>query len=136
MSGPIKNEYQYVKKSWGEELWICNSDKYCGKKLFIYKDKYCSFHYHKIKDEVLYIESGRIKFRYARLWTDQVFEKELSPGEAWHVEPGLVHQMEALEDTLIIEFSTQHFDSDSYRITSDKVKAGPYKVVDGIGIQA
>jgi hypothetical protein len=29
---------------------------------------------------------------------------------------GLVHQMEALEDAELYEFSTQHFDSDSHRI--------------------
>jgi len=29
---------------------------------------------------------------------------------------GLVHQMEALEDSELYEFSTQHFDSDSHRL--------------------
>jgi len=32
------------------------------------------------------------------------------------INPGLVHQMEALEDSELYEFSTQHFDSDSHRI--------------------
>ncbi len=32
------------------------------------------------------------------------------------VPSGLVHQMEALEDGERYEFSTQHFDSDSYRL--------------------
>jgi hypothetical protein len=32
------------------------------------------------------------------------------------VRPGLVHQMEAIEDAELYEFSTQHFDSDSYRL--------------------
>jgi hypothetical protein len=32
------------------------------------------------------------------------------------IHPGLVHQMQALEDAELYEFSTEHFDSDSHRI--------------------
>ena len=54
---PIK----YVPKGWGYEKWIANCEKYCGKLLFIAKDKQCSWHYHKLKDEVFFIQSGKIK---------------------------------------------------------------------------
>jgi len=40
----------------------------------------------------------------------------LEKGDNFHVYRGLKHQMIALEDTELFEFSTQHFDSDSYRI--------------------
>jgi quercetin dioxygenase-like cupin family protein len=40
----------------------------------------------------------------------------LGPGDNFHVHTGLRHQMLALEDTALFEFSTQHFDTDSYRI--------------------
>ena len=40
----------------------------------------------------------------------------LNPGENFHVYRGLRHRMEAIEDTELFEFSTQHFDSDSHRI--------------------
>ena len=40
----------------------------------------------------------------------------LEKGDNFHVYRGLRHQMIALEDTELFEFSTQHFDSDSYRI--------------------
>ena len=43
-------------------------------------------------------------------------EKVLCRGDNFHVYRGLRHQMIALEDTELFEFSTQHFDSDSYRI--------------------
>ena len=35
---PIK----YVPKGWGYEKWIANCEKYCGKLLFIAKDKQLS----------------------------------------------------------------------------------------------
>ena len=40
----------------------------------------------------------------------------LNPGENFHIYRGLRHQMIALEDSELFEFSTQHFDEDSYRI--------------------
>jgi len=40
----------------------------------------------------------------------------LNKGDKFHVYRGLRHQMIALEDTELFEFSTQHFDEDSYRV--------------------
>ena len=40
----------------------------------------------------------------------------LNPGDNFHVFRGLRHRMIALEDSELFEFSTQHFDSDSYRV--------------------
>ena len=122
----------FVPKGWGFEKWICNNEKYCGKLLYFVKGKHCSLHYHKLKDEVFYVQSGAITV----YWTDdldlanQVAEAEkngenlypmlnhthLEPGDNFHVPPGRVHQMWATLDTELFEFSTQHFDSDSYRV--------------------
>lgn len=115
MSYLSHKDMNFVSKKWGYELWITNNEKYCGKILFIKQGKQCSFHYHKNKDEVLYVQTGRIKFRYQPEGEPERYQ-ELGPGEAWHVKPGLIHQMTALQDTTIIEISTHHEDSDSYRI--------------------
>ena len=40
----------------------------------------------------------------------------LEPGDDFHVHPGLRHAMYALEDTEMFEFSTEHFEEDSYRV--------------------
>jgi mannose-6-phosphate isomerase-like protein (cupin superfamily) len=48
--------------------------------------------------------------------SDRLDEFEISPGDCMDVAPGFVHQMEALEDSELFEFSTQHFDTDSYRL--------------------
>ena len=124
MSGLIKpTEMKYVPKRWGFEIWIVNNEKYCGKKLFIRQGKYCSYHHHKDKDEVLYIESGRIWMNSSEEndpeWINAV---DMKAGYAFHVTPGMKHQMHAVEDTMVIEFSTQHFDEDSYRDTTDLIR--------------
>lgn len=108
---------KHVDKGWGWERWIVNSEKYCGKLLFFNKSKKCSWHFHKIKDEVFYVQSGRMIVRYSD--QDDIENCEtiiLNPGDNFHVYVGLRHQMEALEDTELFEFSTEHFESDSYRI--------------------
>ena len=109
------SEIKLVPKGWGFEKWIVNKEEYCGKLLYFVKGKKCSWHYHKLKDETFYIQSGKILLKYSE--SDQpVFEKILTRGDNFHVYRGLRHQMIALEDTELFEFSTEHFDEDSYII--------------------
>jgi mannose-6-phosphate isomerase-like protein (cupin superfamily) len=108
---------KFVSKGWGFEKWIVNCDKYCGKLLYFVKGRRCSWHYHKIKDEVFYIHSGKVLVKYSdKDDLKSANEKILERGDRFHVYTGLRHQIIALEDTELFEFSTQHFDSDSYRI--------------------
>ena len=110
---PIK----FVSKGWGFEKWIVNKPEYCGKLLYFAKGKRCSWHYHEIKDEVFYIQSGKLLVKYSDEDSlEDAKELVLSKGDNFHVYTGLRHQMIALEDTELFEFSTQHFDEDSYRI--------------------
>jgi quercetin dioxygenase-like cupin family protein len=111
-------EMHFVSKGWGFEKWIVNCDEYCGKLLYFVKGKKCSWHYHKLKDEVFYVNSGRLMVKYSEEdILENAKEHILGPGDNFHVYRGLRHQMTAIEDTELFEFSTQHFDEDSYRIT-------------------
>jgi mannose-6-phosphate isomerase-like protein (cupin superfamily) len=106
-----------VPKGWGREVWIANNELYCGKILEIKQGKRCSLHYHKIKNESFYLRSGRLLVRVKENADSAVVEEfEMKPGDCMDVPSGLVHQMEALEDSELYEFSTQHFDSDSRRL--------------------
>ena len=109
-----------VPKAWGREVWIVNGELYCGKILEIQKGKRCSLHFHKLKTESFYLRAGRLKVRVQESPASGMIEEfELMVGECMDIPPGLVHQMEALEDAELYEFSTQHFDSDSHRIACD-----------------
>ena len=114
---------KYVDKGWGYEVWIANKSEYCGKLLFFEKGKKCSWHYHKLKDETFYLQSGKMVLLYSdKDWvTKDNFEKHadrtlLTPGMSFHIPTGRKHQMIALEDSELFEFSTEHFDEDSHRI--------------------
>tara|TARA_A100001515_G_C4581758_1_gene213146 strand:+ start:634 stop:987 length:354 start_codon:yes stop_codon:yes gene_type:complete len=111
-------DIKFVPKGWGFEKWIVNNEEYCGKLLYFVKGKKCSWHFHKLKDEVFYIQSGKILVKFsAQDDIEKAQELVLSKGDNFHVYRGLRHQMLALEDTELFEFSTQHFDEDSHRIT-------------------
>lgn len=116
----MSNNYSKIKlvpKGWGFEKWIVNTEKYCGKLLYFVKGGKCSWHYHIIKDETFYIQSGKILLHYSENDSIECSNcKILERGDNFYVYPGLRHQMEALEDTELFEFSTQHFDDDSIRI--------------------
>lgn len=121
MSGLITpRNMNFVSKRWGWELWIYNGNKYCGKKIFLKQGHYLSFHHHEVKDEVLFVESGLMYMTYGKD-TKNVEYLKMGPGYAFHVEPGLKHQMQALKDTTIFEFSTTHSDEDSFRTTTNLV---------------
>ena len=112
-----KIDMTHVDKGWGWERWICNGPEYCGKLLFFNKGKKCSWHRHELKDEVFYLQSGKMVVFYSDEDSlEDAKQLTLEPGDNFHVYRGLRHQMLALEDSELFEFSTQHFDSDSYRI--------------------
>jgi quercetin dioxygenase-like cupin family protein len=110
-------EMKFVKKGWGYEKWIVNKSEYCGKLLYFIRDKRCSWHYHELKDEVFYLQSGKMLVKFSD--QDDITKAEelvLNPGDNFYIWRGLRHQMIALEDSELFEFSTEHFDSDSHRV--------------------
>ncbi|RDJ35345.1 MAG: cupin domain-containing protein [Crenarchaeota archaeon] len=129
----------FVPKSWGYEDWIVNSPLYCGKLLFIKKEKHTSLHYHKLKTETLYLHSGRLCVTYYDnpqfdrdflFWDQYLFpwgenpprqyfgliQIIMEPGDSFHVPQGRRHTLFGLLDCHLFEFSTEHFDEDSYRV--------------------
>jgi quercetin dioxygenase-like cupin family protein len=105
-------------KGWGREIWIANTLLYCGKILVLNEGKRCSIHYHKLKDETFYILKGKVEMRIWQLneYPDNGGRFVMNPSEVLHVPPTLVHQFLGLEDSEILEVSTQHFEEDSYRL--------------------
>ena len=112
-----KTSSKIVPKGWGHEVWIVNKEEYCGKLLYFNEGKKCSWHYHKLKDETFYLQSGKILLKYLDGDDiDSAAKIVLSPGDSFYIPIGLRHQMFAFENSELFEFSTQHFDEDSNRV--------------------
>jgi quercetin dioxygenase-like cupin family protein len=130
---------EIVSKGWGYEKIIVNNEFYCGKLLHIIKHCRTSVHYHEMKQETFYVESGKAKVFYSddmdkmREIADSEVDankmlifspgsryamdtRVLNPGDKFEVPRRRVHCIMALEDTKLFEFSTTHEDSDSHRL--------------------
>lgn len=125
MSLRYNEPVKIVPKGWGEERWIHNDELYCGKLLILKRDKHCSLHYHKTKTESFYIAQGRLRMELTDLDAAQLEPPliretfEMEPGDAILLRPLTVHRFTGLaEETHIFEFSTQHFDADSFRVVA------------------
>lgn len=112
------------EKVWGSEEWVVNCEKYCMKILKLKKGFRCSMHSHHFKDETFYILSGNVRMEIFKeepkgfVFNDEV----MYPGASIRITPNTLHRFTGIEDSVIIEVSTQHFEDDSYRITnSEKV---------------
>lgn len=109
-----------VEKDWGYELIIHNDEDYCGKILFIKKGCCISLQYHELKKETFYLQSGLLLAKFSK--PEDFLNKEIKivkmhPGQVKEIPRKYIHQVFALEDSVIIEFSTQHFDDDTYRLS-------------------
>ena len=113
---PICSECDMVSKGWGFELIIVNNDKYCGKCLVFKKGYSFSMHYHLIKQETWYVSKGEFEFTWIDTEKGETHTQTLYENDVVTIPIGMPHQLKALQDGEIFEISTQHFDSDSYRV--------------------
>ncbi len=101
-----------VKKVWGSEDWLVNTEKYCSKFLNLEKGYRCSMHYHKNKDETFYILKGKVLMEVNGDY------KIMKPNDSVRIFPNIKHRFTGLENSQILEVSTYHEEGDSYRDTT------------------
>ena len=79
-----------------------------------------------LKHETFFVLKGRLELRVIDLSDATRHENEVRQGDVITIPAGNPHKLIALEDSEILEVSTQHRESDSYRIEpgdSQKLKA-------------
>jgi len=103
------------QKTWGEEIWIANSELYCGKLLQFKKDHHSSLHYHIKKTETWYVLKGQLLLQYQQDQTTRFHI--LNPGDVVHLNPLTPHKLTANQDSTVLEVSTTHHESDTTRIS-------------------
>jgi mannose-6-phosphate isomerase len=113
-----------VEKPWGHELWWARTERYVGKILHVKKGESLSLQYHNVKDETIMVQSGRLLFETRATGEDGELRKvEMEPGDVFHITPGTLHRMTALEDCDIVEVSTPELD-DVVRLEDRYGRAG------------
>jgi mannose-6-phosphate isomerase len=102
-------EPKRVEKPWGHEIWWAQRPEYAGKILVVKAGQALSVQLHCHKDESSYLFSGRLRLTSGAT-EDHLEERVLEPGESWRIEPGTIHSIEALEDSVVFEVSTPQLD--------------------------
>ena len=97
-----------IEKPWGYELHWAKTGRYVGKILHITAGHALSLQYHNLKDETIYLHSGRMLFEFEEHGT--LTKWEMKPGDVYHVTPKTVHRMTAIEDCDVLEVSTPELD--------------------------
>jgi mannose-6-phosphate isomerase len=98
-----------VEKPWGSELWWAQTERYAAKILRIRAGQKLSVQYHVEKDETSYLFSGRLLIEQCAR-PESMRSSEVGPGGVWRNEPGVIHSLLALEDSLVYEVSTPQLD--------------------------
>ena len=93
-----------IDKPWGYELHWAKTERYVGKMIHINAGHALSLQYHNLKDETIYLASGRMLFEIKE--GDELVKREMQPGQAVHVTPKTVHRMTAVTDCDVYEVST------------------------------
>ena len=96
-----------VEKPWGYEIWWARTERYVGKILHVNRGESMSLQYHTVKEETIFVYSGRLLFE-SRALDDpgELRRAELGPGEVCHIAPGTIHRMTGITDCDIFEVST------------------------------
>ncbi len=105
MNDIVENFQKTVRKPWGKEiLYVPENLERVGKILFIDAAKRLSLQIHSEKEETLCLFSGK-----ALLWMgksqDSMKKIDMLPYCGYTVEPGTIHRIESLDDSVILEVS-------------------------------
>jgi len=73
-------------------------------------------HFHMNKLETMYLISGRVDIRFRDPSNAEDYVVELYPGDSVRIPRGQQHQIIAVENSHLVEFSTKHEEEDSYRV--------------------
>jgi mannose-6-phosphate isomerase len=97
-----------VDKPWGYELVWARTERYVGKILHVRAGQVLSLQYHHKKDETMHVLSGELILRTQQ--GETLMSRPFKAGETAHIPPTLIHQIEAVVDSDVLEASTPELD--------------------------
>tara|TARA_B110000483_G_C18124803_1_gene515155 strand:- start:742 stop:1092 length:351 start_codon:yes stop_codon:yes gene_type:complete len=112
---------QLIKKPWGSEEVVEINDKYMVKKLTMKSGHRCSLQYHDFKKETIYVLSGDLKITLGKDKNNLKSEVYVA-GNFITIEPGMIHRMEGVTDSIYLEASTPEME-DVVRLSDDYNRA-------------
>jgi quercetin dioxygenase-like cupin family protein len=106
-------------KVWGTTECIFDKNNVSIHRIEIKKGGVCSKHYHEHKYNTFFVEDGKLKISIWQTDYDLVDETILTSGDSTNIQPKLIHQFLALEDTIAYEiYYTTLEDKDIIRLNT------------------
>lgn len=96
-------------KHWGREMLVAHTDLYTLKVLYMRAGHSGPLQYHERKDEAFHLLSGKALVEWQNA-EGQFKTSVMHEGESYHIPPGAVHRVEAIEDCVFVEASNPVFD--------------------------
>ena len=108
-----------VRKPWGAEWWLVpEGSPFAYKFIRILAGRRTSLQVHEFKEEGNLVVEGEAILTFALCVGDPLVTRSLHPGDIAHIRPGMVHRIEAVSDTSLLEVSTPELD-DVVRLHDD-----------------
>ena len=98
-----------VEKPWGYELVWARTDRYVGKVLHVAAGHGLSCQYHNQKDETLHVLSGEVIITIEAPGGSRE-RRALKAGQSLRIPARVIHEMEAVVDSDVLEASTPELD--------------------------
>lgn len=110
----LKEIIAYTEKPWGHEELLFDKDNIGMKRLVIKPKQQTSFHYHTLKNEIFFVESGKAIVSFEK----ESGKKEIKKGGFVYIPKNTVHQTynPGPQSLSIIEFSSPHSNADVVRV--------------------
>ena len=105
----MSSDVMKVDKPWGYELIWARTDRYAGKILHVNAGHILSCQYHNAKDETMHVLRGELILR-TQVAGSAMVERPFRAGESFHIPAMLIHQIEAVVDSDVLEASTPELD--------------------------
>ncbi len=134
MSDSVRR-FEWYPMGWGGELWVIKNENYWGRLMFLEPGKRGSIHYHTDQMETFMVLVGQMKLdlypQVPRMDDPSCYTPQRRQSsipricEVINIPPRIPHQFVGIERTLLIEISTQRFESDTHRVVvGDVLKGG------------
>jgi quercetin dioxygenase-like cupin family protein len=103
------SDVRIIDKPWGHEEIFAVTESYVGKILFVRSGEALSLQYHEVKVETLRVLDGEVELTTGAA-IDSLQTRRLGEGAVFHIAPGTLHRMVAVNDCRLLEVSTNHLD--------------------------
>lgn len=111
---------QENKMNWGTQTVVEDNPYFELHRLFVQSGKACTIHLHKHKRDIWFVESGSISIKIFDGGNNLISENIVNAGEKFILNPGVIHQFEGIQDSVVLEYFYTPHDKNDKVVVKDR----------------